>query len=147
MDWGGATSAREHRDRLLAMRAKSGMHVGALPREFTKSGLAKFGAELSSDEEDENILLQGMYTDTRAGLGGAAQPQQMPINTDGMSIFALGRGVGERTMGMGAVKWQASAGASATAVARARAAAAAGGSADSSEHAPHAYDSDLDAED
>ena len=136
VDWGANSSAREHRDRILAMRNKSGMHVGALAREFTKSGLVKYGAELSSDEDDENILLQGMYTDPRAGVaGGAGRPQAMPIETHGMGIFALGRGVGERARGLGTVKWQASAGASASAGAGA------------GENAPYAYDPDRDGED
>ena len=45
--------SKSHRERLLAMKQRTGMHLSAVAREFTASGLPKYGMELSDDEEDE----------------------------------------------------------------------------------------------
>ena len=94
IDWGEHTSARAHRDRLLAMKARSGMHIGALPREFSSNGLPKFGADLSDDEQDEEVLVQSMYSD-RLGLMHAPLTAQA-AQGKGLGVFALGRGIAER---------------------------------------------------
>lgn len=42
---------QDHVQRLQAMRERTGMVFGARPEEFTASGLAKYGAELDSEDE------------------------------------------------------------------------------------------------
>lgn len=68
VDWSESSSARDHRDRLQAMRQASGMEFGAIPREFDVAGLPKYGTELSDEGED----------DMMAGFDDNARP---PKNT------------------------------------------------------------------
>jgi hypothetical protein len=57
---GGADAAQEHADRLQHMRTRTGMVFAASAREFdAHTGLAKYGAELSDDDEAGIMLGEG----------------------------------------------------------------------------------------
>jgi len=74
----GGPSGDEHGDRLQHMRQRTGMVFAAAPREFDAStGLAKYGAELSDDDDEM------MHTDGRIEYVGGA-------NSAGVSAGAGG---------------------------------------------------------
>lgn len=54
---------KDHRERIIAMREKSGLRFASNPREFNSNGLPKYGQDLSDDEIDEK-LLRDAYEDT-----------------------------------------------------------------------------------
>ena len=55
----GQGAAMAHIERLKKMRSATGMDFGAVPREFTTGGLAKFGMELSDDDDDDGVYGAG----------------------------------------------------------------------------------------
>lgn len=55
-------AAQHHQDRLVGMQERSGLQFGSSVNEFdSRSGLAKYGADLSDD--DENMTVQYLYDD------------------------------------------------------------------------------------
>ena len=47
---------KEHRERVMAMRERSGLTFASNPREFNARGLPKYGQDISDDEIDEKLL-------------------------------------------------------------------------------------------
>lgn len=57
-----------HEERIEQMRQRTGMVFASKPNEFTPSGLAKYGMDLSDDEMDEDVLLGAAYGKQGKGL-------------------------------------------------------------------------------
>lgn len=81
----GGPSGDEHGDRLQHMRQRTGMVFAAAPREFDAStGLAKYGAELSDDDDEM------MHTDGRIEyVGGAGASFQAGAGQGGLGVSKM----------------------------------------------------------
>ena len=78
----GAIPARQHRDRVAQMRQASGMEFGSDPRQFDSAGLAKYGAELSDEGEDDAMATGNSPLDTKPPRDALAFDPELDLETD-----------------------------------------------------------------
>jgi len=78
----GAVPARQHRDRVAQMRQASGMEFGSDPRQFDSAGLAKYGAELSDEGEDDAMAMGHSPLDTKPPRDALAFDPEFDLETD-----------------------------------------------------------------
>jgi hypothetical protein len=87
MDWSDMSGAAEHRDRLLSLRTRRlGSEVGP-SHGFDGKAMTQSAPELSDDDDDERIM-QGMFTDRFGQLKQIEQQKE--------GVFSLPHGIVER---------------------------------------------------
>jgi len=99
---GGGGADSFHRERLEAMRARTGLQFAANPRQFDRfTGLPKYGAELSDDDDVDDDDGAGVYDGAMEVEAAASAPQGRP----GAGLhreYGNGPGVAERLPAPGA---------------------------------------------
>jgi len=100
---GGGGADSFHRERLDAMRARTGLQFAANPRQFDRfTGLPKYGAELSDDDDDvDGDDGVGVYDGAMEVEAAASAPQGRP-GAGLHSEYGNGPGVAERLPAPGA---------------------------------------------
>jgi len=64
------------------MRQASGMEFGSDPRQFDSAGLAKYGAELSDEGEDDAMAMGHSPLDTKPPRDALAFDPEFDLETD-----------------------------------------------------------------